>query len=77
MNRLMRKPTMWFSNRSDTNLSVMTDDGKRLKILDLEKKGWGWNCTIHVAKTKVPISFAIYCEADLRLWFRICRLLAF
>ena len=42
------------------------------------------NCTICVAKTKELISFAVtanqlrsYCEADLRLCFRICRLLVF
>ena len=33
------------------------------------------NCTIHVAKTKVLISFAVilrsYCDAELRLCFRI------
>ena len=27
------------------------------------------NCTIRVAKTKVLISFAVYCKADLRLFF--------
>ena len=32
------------------------------------------NCTIRVAKTKAMIS---YCEADLRLCFRLCRLLVF
>ena len=37
------------------------------------------NCTIRVAKTKALISFAVtaYCEADLRLCFRLCRLLVF
>ena len=35
------------------------------------------NCTIHVVKTKVPISFDVYREADLRLCFCVCRLLVF
>ena len=37
------------------------------------------NCTICVAKTKALISFAVrgYREADLRLCFRLCRLLVF
>ena len=32
---------------------------------------------MHVAKTKTLISFAIIREADLRLFFRLCRLLVF
>ena len=51
---------MWFTNRSDTN----RDDGWRLEVLDF--------CTIHAAKTKALISFAVlrsYCEADLHLCF--------
>ena len=48
----MGKPTMWFSNRSDTIWKKMA-------------RGWKlWiqryrNCTIHVAKTKTLISFAV------------------
>ena len=32
----MRKPTMWFLNRSDTNWAVKP---KKLKFLDLESRG--------------------------------------
>ena len=32
---------------------------------------------MRVAKTKALISFAVYCEADMHLCFRICRLLVF
>ena len=35
------------------------------------------NCTIRVAKTKVLISFAVYCKADLRLFFRIYKYVGF
>ena len=41
------------------------------------------DCTIHVAKTKAQISFMVtaklhgYREADLRLCFRLCKLLVF
>ena len=47
MNRLVGKPTMWFLNRSDINLPVQAQ--KRARILR----------TIHVAKTKALISFAV------------------
>ena len=64
MSRLVGKPTMWFPNRSDTNRPVQSQK----KSLKLEIP----NCTIRVAKTKALIS-----EADLRLCFRLCRLLVF
>ena len=48
----MRKPTIWFPTRSDTNQAVQ-----------LEAINFGFrkkrNCTIHVAKTKALISFAV------------------
>ena len=53
----MRKPTMWFPTRSDTNWAVwpqkMTGDCKFL-IQQLEEL-----CTILVAKTKELISFTV------------------
>ena len=66
----MRKPTMWFSNRSNTKRDVLTQK------LETGNFGFGKerNCTIHVAKTKALIST---CEADLRLCFRICKMLVF
>ena len=49
---------------------TVTEDGYKLESSDLRKKR---NCTICVAKTKALISFAV----DLRLCFRLCRLLIF
>ena len=40
---------------------TVAEDGKRLEILDLESRG----------------IVRIYCKADLRLCFRLCRLLVF
>ena len=40
MNRLVRKPSMWFLNISETNLScTSTEEGQRLEILDLGSRG--------------------------------------
>ena len=66
---------MWFPTRSDINRPVQSQKRarKKLEILELS--------TIRVAKTKVLISFAISFavnrEADLRLCFRLGRLLVF
>ena len=52
----MRKPTMWFSNRSDTNWAVQPQKQARsLKFWIFKKK----DCTSRVAKTKALISFAV------------------
>ena len=51
MSLCMRKPTIWGSDQVQHKPGcTVTEDGSRLKIL---------NCTIHVAKTKAPISFAL------------------
>ena len=63
----VRKPTIWVSTWSDTNRTVVIEDGKRLEILDLESRG----IVLYVYIAKV----SSYCEADLRLCFRLCRLL--
>ena len=39
MSRIMSKPTMWFSNRSNTNRAVQAQNMARLEILDLESRG--------------------------------------
>ena len=49
---LMRKPTMWFLNRSNTNRAVQPQKTAR----KFKKKR---NCTLRVTKTKVMISFAV------------------
>ena len=47
----MGKPTMWFSNKYDTNRAVQEQ-----KIA----RGWKFrNSSVHVAKTKALISFAV------------------
>ena len=47
----MRKPAMWFLNRSDTNQAVQSQ--KQVRSFKKRK------CTICVAKTKALISFAV------------------
>ena len=58
--------------RSDTNRAVQSQKMVRDCKFGFRRKS---NCTIRVAKTKALISS--YCEADLRLCFRLCRLWVF
>ena len=53
----MRKPTMWYSNRSGQTQTELYKHrgGLEAENFVLRKK----NCTIPVAKTKVLISFAV------------------
>ena len=68
MSNLMRKPTMWFLNRSDTNQAVQA-----------QKRARGWKFRIKkVEELYYPCSenkgtdqLRSYCEADLHLCFRI------
>ena len=71
----MGKPTMWFPvNRFDTNQAVQA-----------QKVARGWKFWIKkveelfypCSENKGADQLRSYCEADLRLWFRICRLLVF
>ena len=72
--RLVGKPTMWFPNRSGTNRSVQA-----------YKMARDWKCWIKkVEELYYPCSenkgadqLCSYCETDLRLCFRLCRLLVF
>ena len=52
----MGKPTIWSSNRSDTNRAVQPQKTARGLKIGFKKKR---ECTIHAAKTKVLISFAV------------------
>ena len=54
---------------------TITADGKRLEILDLESRGivLRYMCS----ENKGADQLRSYCEADLRLCFRLCRLLVF
>ena len=58
------------------NVVSETDLYKHRKELEACNFGFKKKFTIRVAKTKALISFAVT-EADLRLCFRICRLLVF
>ena len=70
----MGTPTMWFANRSDTNRAVQA-----------QKMARDWNFWISkveelfypCCENKGADQLRSYCEADLRLGFRICRLLVF
>ena len=59
----MRKPTMRFPNRSDTNRAVKA-----------QKIAGGWKLWI---KKEEELYYRIYCEADLRLCFRIMQIVGF
>ena len=65
---------MWFSNRYDINQPVQAQDQARsLKFWIQEEEELYYPCS----ENKGADQLRSYCEADLRLWFRICRLLVF
>ena len=74
MSRLVGKPTMWFPNRSDTNWPVQ-----------LQKRARSLKFRLYVeeelyypsSENKDAGQLRGYREADLRLCFRLCRLLVF
>ena len=68
----MRKPTFWFPTRSDTNQAVDLQKmaiGLKFRIHDLE--GLYYPCS----ENKGADQLRGYREADLRLCFRICKML--
>ena len=66
----MRKPTFW----SDTNQAVQIQKMARgLKFLILKGEGSYYLCS----ENKGADQFRGYREADLRLCFRICKMLVF
>ena len=74
MSHLVGKPTMWFSNRPDTNRHVQAQ--KRARIL----KFWIYveeELYYPSSENKGADQLRGYREADLRLNFRLCRLLVF
>ena len=74
MSRLVGKPTMWFPNRSDTNQAVQSQKQARsLKFRIKEEEEVYYPCS----ENKGADQLRSYCEADLRLCFRKCRLLVF
>ena len=74
MSHLVGKPTMWFSSRSDTNRPVQAQ--KRARSLKFQIKV---EEELHYPsnENKGADQLRSYCEADLRLCFRTCRLLVF
>ena len=74
MSRNVRKPTMWFLTRSDTNLAVqLLEMARDLKFCIKEVE-----VLYHPScENKGADQLRGYREADLRLCFRICRLLVF
>ena len=65
---------MWFPNRSDTNQAVQSQEQARsLKFLIKEEEEVYYPCS----ENKGADQLRGYREADLRLCFRICRLLVF
>ena len=74
MSRLLGKPTMWFPNRSNTNRPVQAQKWARsLKFrIKVEEE-----LCYPSSENKDADQLRGYREADLRLCFRLCRLLVF
>ena len=74
MSRLVGKPTMWFPNRPDTNRAAQAQNNTRsLKFrIEVEEELY-YPCS----ENKGADQLRSYCEADLRLCFRLSRLLVF
>ena len=74
MSHLVRKPTMWFPNRSDTNRAVQSQK----QVRSLKFRIWEEEEVYYPgSENKGADQLRSYCEADLHLCFRICRLLVF
>ena len=70
----MRKPTFWFLTWSDTNQAVQLQKmakGLKLRILEVEEL-----CYL-CSENKDADQLHGYSKADLRLCFRICKMLVF
>ena len=74
MSLCMRKPTIWVLTRSDTHQAVQSQKmvrGWKFWILKVE----ALYCPC--SENKGADQLHSYCEADLHLCFRLCRLLVF
>ena len=70
----MSKPTIWFQTRYDTNQAVQSQKQARsLKFRILEEEGLYYLCS----ENKGADQLRGHREADLRLCFRLCKLLIF
>ena len=73
LSHLVGKPTMWFPTRSDTNRAVQTQKTARsMKFRIYEVEGLYYPCNENKGADQLRGS-----EADMRLCFRLCRLLVF
>ena len=74
MSLCMRKPTILVLTRSDTNRAVQSQKiARSLKFRMKEEEGLYYPCS----ENKGADQLRSYCEAGLRLCFRVCRLLVF
>ena len=74
MSSFMRKPTMWFPNRSDTNRSVQAQKMARgWKLWFKKVEELYYPC----GESNGAYQLRSYCEADLRLCFCLCKMLVF
>ena len=74
LSHLVGKPTMWFPNRSDTNQPVQLQmQARSLKFRSKVQEELYYPSS----ENKGADQLHGYREADLRLCFRICRLLVF
>ena len=74
MSRVMRKPTFWFSTRSDKKRAVQLQKMARgLKFRIKIEEGLYYRCS----ENKGADQLCGHREADLRLCFRICKMLVF
>ena len=70
----VRKPKIWVLSRSDTNRAVQSQKMVRgLKFWIKKVEELYFPCS----KNKGADQLCSYCEVDLRLCFRLCRLLVF
>ena len=70
----MKKPTFWFLTWSDTNKAVQPQKiGRGLKFQIKEEEGLYYLCS----ENKGADQLRGYRESDLRLCFRICKMLVF
>ena len=74
LSRVMRKLTFWFPTWSDTNQAVQLQKMARgLRFSDLKVEGLYYPC----GENRGADQLRGYREADLRLCFRICKMLIF
>ena len=70
----MEKPTIWFLNRSDTNQTVQSQKQARSLKFHIQEEE---ELYYPSSENKGADQLRGYREADLRLCFRLCRLLVF